>query len=712
MTTPLKLTKIGFAAQIVNPDNGLPNAHFTRVLNDGLSSIESAYTDLATQVTDIAAAQTSANNAQTTANSATTAAAAAQAAADAAQTSADAANTELSNWAADNLLTPVEKKGVIRDYQAIIAEQSDIDSKATAYSITTEKTNYDNAVSALTTYLNTLVSPVLWSNLSNSTTIVGTTFTSKFNDVYLKRQLLLNRIAQAAGLVAAWTGVTGTPSNLTALGGTEAIQNTLVPLGQNVVANSDFAHTGDLLYGWATGAQVGGLSLDRGVNINSSYSGQLNVAWVHAPGTLTSGQWFDSYTQAGDPVPSLDALKRWALPVFDGDSVFASCLLARHRCNSYLNIHFYDGSGAYLTESTSSMQGRSLGAGNGDPANFDRATLFAQAPTNARYANMRIRAFGDSEADPYIFFTQMMLCKVAAGQTVAPTYNSGPADRSATYGADLGANVTGRLTNGGGTMPVNWNGGIKSINTGFALSDTVVDSSTCQINISATTWQFDNGTVVNYPTGTITGCAYATTYYVYRTDASLNGGTAYGASTNIGDAQSTSKVYFGYLTTRTDSGTSTGGTGGGGGLDNCVAIDAFVPTERGLLPAHEVVAGDRVRTLTKSLNGTAWETVEANEVGDNYCVRIKTKSASLTLAHNTPIIDRNGAWTMAANAHACHLPVLVDGDVVWEKCESVEHVGLRPVMKLRCHQAIYAAGDTRDAFILTHNLFGDHTYKP
>ena len=137
--------------------------------------------------------------------------AAAQAAADAAQADADAALTTLTNIASDSLLTPDEKPRVIQDRDAIVAEQSGIDAQATAFSITTEKTTYDTAVSALTTYLATLTSPVLWSTLTGNTTIVGSTFRQKFLDVYAARQALLNKIAAEAAKRADWSLLNGVP---------------------------------------------------------------------------------------------------------------------------------------------------------------------------------------------------------------------------------------------------------------------------------------------------------------------------------------------------------------------------------------------------------------------------------------------------------------------------------------------------------------------
>ena len=116
----------------------------------------------------------------------------------AAQADANAANAALADIASDNLLTAGEKPVVIRDYNVITTEQTGIDAQATAYGITTTKTAYDTAVSALTTYLGTLTAPVLWSNLTGNTTIVGATFRSKFADVYTTRQALLNAIYAAA----------------------------------------------------------------------------------------------------------------------------------------------------------------------------------------------------------------------------------------------------------------------------------------------------------------------------------------------------------------------------------------------------------------------------------------------------------------------------------------------------------------------------------
>lgn len=126
----------------------------------------------------------------------------AQSTANTASTNASAALTKLTDLASDNILSAVEKPTAIKEYNIIIAEQTGIDSQATAYSITTEKTAYDTAVSNLTTYLNGLTVPTAWNSTTGDTTIVGTTFRSKFEDVYTTKQTLLNKIYASAKAIA------------------------------------------------------------------------------------------------------------------------------------------------------------------------------------------------------------------------------------------------------------------------------------------------------------------------------------------------------------------------------------------------------------------------------------------------------------------------------------------------------------------------------
>lgn len=132
------------------------------------------------------------------------------------QADANAANAELANIASDNVLSSAEKPTVIRDYSVITTEQSGIDAQATQYGVTTQKSDYDNAISTLTAYLNGLNTPVPWNNKSGDTTIVGATFQANFNLVYTRRQVLLNAIYQTAKGLADSAQSTASIANTTA----------------------------------------------------------------------------------------------------------------------------------------------------------------------------------------------------------------------------------------------------------------------------------------------------------------------------------------------------------------------------------------------------------------------------------------------------------------------------------------------------------------
>lgn len=102
------------------------------------------------------------------------AAATAAATAATAALSASHANARLAAISADNILSIDEKPRVILDRQAIMDEKTGIENQAMAYGVTTELTNYQNAVAALNTYLATLTTPVLWSDLSADTQLLTT----------------------------------------------------------------------------------------------------------------------------------------------------------------------------------------------------------------------------------------------------------------------------------------------------------------------------------------------------------------------------------------------------------------------------------------------------------------------------------------------------------------------------------------------------------
>jgi hypothetical protein len=120
----------------------------------------------------------------------------AQDAANQASDDVDTITTTMNRIGADNILSRVEKQTAKTDYADLQNEQTDILSRATGYAITTTKTNYNNALAALDTYLATL-NPA-WNDTTQDTTITRSTWVLKWRNVYYARAMLLNEIAANA----------------------------------------------------------------------------------------------------------------------------------------------------------------------------------------------------------------------------------------------------------------------------------------------------------------------------------------------------------------------------------------------------------------------------------------------------------------------------------------------------------------------------------
>lgn len=90
---------------------------------------------------------------------------------DAAKASSAAALEQLDAIDDDGLLTPAEKPTVIRDVAVIENEKPGLVAQATAYGLTTELEQFQQAYDDLMAHLATLTSPVPWNNLSGNTTL-------------------------------------------------------------------------------------------------------------------------------------------------------------------------------------------------------------------------------------------------------------------------------------------------------------------------------------------------------------------------------------------------------------------------------------------------------------------------------------------------------------------------------------------------------------
>lgn len=127
---------------------------------------------------------------------------------DTAQADATSALNKLTDIASDNKLTSNEKSDTLKEWNIITGEKANIDAQADVYSITSEKTIYDNAYTALATYLNGgtawSAGVPLWlgtdvtNGLSATTTIDGPTFRTTFKTYYDARTSLLKKVQDSA----------------------------------------------------------------------------------------------------------------------------------------------------------------------------------------------------------------------------------------------------------------------------------------------------------------------------------------------------------------------------------------------------------------------------------------------------------------------------------------------------------------------------------
>lgn len=125
-------------------------------------------------------------------------------AAEAAAAQALVAIERITAMASDNKLSRAEKKQVIKELQSILAERPGIVAQATMLGIVIERNDYTGKVDALLAYLEGL--DPAYTDLEQDTDIDGPLLRQKFVDVYTTRQILLNKIVDAA---RNWSNIQG-----------------------------------------------------------------------------------------------------------------------------------------------------------------------------------------------------------------------------------------------------------------------------------------------------------------------------------------------------------------------------------------------------------------------------------------------------------------------------------------------------------------------
>lgn len=165
-----------------SPINGVTFRTYFKNYYDAKVLLLKAISDKAKDLADGALAE---------AQAAKIAADAAQVTADLAQIAANEAKAKLADIADDDLVTPIEKRTVLKEWNAIKDEKPLHDAQADKYTVS--KVAYGAAYNTLNTYI-----PPILADMDSNSTIVRTVFMDNFNVYYNERTKLLKAISDKA----------------------------------------------------------------------------------------------------------------------------------------------------------------------------------------------------------------------------------------------------------------------------------------------------------------------------------------------------------------------------------------------------------------------------------------------------------------------------------------------------------------------------------
>lgn len=167
--------------------------------NNAVAKVEQSIKDVQE---DIEVANTVASEAQAAADKAQQDATAAANDAKNARDEADKANETFDAWAADGVISPLERKGVRDEYYFLMADKDDIDNQVAKYDLADKAytTDFNNKYTA---YYNDLYELVETKNIKeDGTTDIPVTMDANQEAYYAARTIILEKIAQAAKDVA------------------------------------------------------------------------------------------------------------------------------------------------------------------------------------------------------------------------------------------------------------------------------------------------------------------------------------------------------------------------------------------------------------------------------------------------------------------------------------------------------------------------------
>ncbi|MCI0422755.1 MAG: phage tail protein [Acidobacteria bacterium] len=223
---------------------------------------------------------------------------------------------------------------------------------------------------------------------------------------------------------------------------------------------------------------------------------------------------------------------------------------------------------------------------------------------------------------------------------------------------------------------------------------------TATISVAASTVRYGFGNH-SFNSGSITGLAFSTLYYVYAEDETYAGGAVtYSAVTVFEDVIGLGRHYLGQITTPADGGGGTGGSGGGG----CPALEMFVGEQARVADLEPGVSW----LMKLGDSGIEAAAVQSMDQQEQPCVRLVSQNgAALLVSYDTPFDTHEGrslpAWAMQGE----EVMTIVDGALQASAVESVTFVGMRKVGHVYAGGIRFAAGETPDKFMFSHNVFKD-----
>ncbi len=602
----------------------------------------------------------------------------AQTAANTAQTTANAAVADLSNIASDNVLSVVEKKSVINDWNAIVNEKAGIDAQATKYLIDDDKTTYDTAYSDLSTYLGTLTSPVAWNNLTNITTVVGATFRSKFAAYYQAKVVLLQHIADLVMYGPNYTftdnlapnpsfssNATGVPTN------TFRAVNTAICDGWLVYNSPSYLGTTECGMFYVTSAD----------QIKFQLFGQTALAAGATRYCLAWSQFIP--VQPG---------KTYTLG-YSCNNSFNGALGAGINCYTRANVHWYDAAGAQVGSWTTVAGGAavSLRASGSYEGNI-------VVPAGAYSARIDFGAVvTNTSGSSYTHPTSTML-------------SSGFNNVWFRKLEDLQVPGSGYQLGDQTSIPPTRTGSTGSRWNGAAITYTVpTTGTTVTFNVAAGTLQAGSvGVSYNASSANVTQARSTTvTYYLYYQDQKYTGGTkTLNVTTNAADlSNADDRIWIGDATVTVPA-SGTGGGGGGGMGGGCVDGAMWIDGNR---QAEGIRRGDLIDVVSTDYSPSRTPKkskyrVVKNDVRIQPCWKIRTSGgAVLRASSSTPFTLRNQKSKFITEMLGEE--VLVDhwGELRWEKVTDCYPIGNRPVAHIYIDEGTYFAGEDPNNRIASHN---------